>query len=492
MSRRRCCFCHFLKGDSEIKKGQIAHVDGNRNNNKLGNLAWLCLEHHDEYDGVTSQSKNLFLEELKAYRGGLYVYVIDNLPRVREISDVSELIDEVNSRRVSADGSNRFPLEEVAAEFAIPSDELRLLLLEYARERQVAEGGALEASKALLAAGEYREARDAAAALLGQLDHLKVEAEKQLEELRKNKISALNLLAVASFHLGKPSEAGEHLATALELLQDGDEYKVVSEIKRLMAFVKVVTGCGGEAMELCESVLKAKLACESKIPLTFEERFSFAEIMRAAGDLPSAEKQFQICKKLLEDGGLVETGGYAACLCSLAALSMDQRSYETAEALIFQAMGLKCVRDVLGPLLISCRFLQGKVKRLKGDLEGGRDSLRACLLEAEQFYGGPVGFVGMVHNEIGLTFLGQNGFTEAENAFLEARKIAETAPIDLGLLSASLANLGRVYRRSGNVDASLRALTDALKARESFLGLEHPWVQELRDAIGRVSEGYPI
>jgi hypothetical protein len=57
------------------KKGQIAHLDQNPANFKLDNLAWLCLEHHDEYDSTTSQSKGLTIREVKRYRNDLYTCI---------------------------------------------------------------------------------------------------------------------------------------------------------------------------------------------------------------------------------------------------------------------------------------------------------------------------------------------------------------------------------------------------------------------------------
>lgn len=67
-SRRRCCVCYGLKRDDSVKKGQIAHLDHDRNNNTLRNLTFLCLEHHDEYDTRTSQSKGLTRAEIERYR----------------------------------------------------------------------------------------------------------------------------------------------------------------------------------------------------------------------------------------------------------------------------------------------------------------------------------------------------------------------------------------------------------------------------------------
>lgn len=66
--RRRCCICYGLEKDYRIKKGQIAHINNNKNDNRLDNLAFLCLPHHDEYDSITSQSKNLTKNEVREFR----------------------------------------------------------------------------------------------------------------------------------------------------------------------------------------------------------------------------------------------------------------------------------------------------------------------------------------------------------------------------------------------------------------------------------------
>jgi hypothetical protein len=58
-SRRRCCVCYGLKRDADIKQGQIAHLDQDPANNNESNLAFLCFDHHDQFDSKTSQSKNL-------------------------------------------------------------------------------------------------------------------------------------------------------------------------------------------------------------------------------------------------------------------------------------------------------------------------------------------------------------------------------------------------------------------------------------------------
>lgn len=71
-SKRRCCLCFGLNQDLKEKKGQIAHLDKDPSNDKLDNLAFLCLDHHDQYDSKTSQSKSIQINEIKTYREKLY------------------------------------------------------------------------------------------------------------------------------------------------------------------------------------------------------------------------------------------------------------------------------------------------------------------------------------------------------------------------------------------------------------------------------------
>lgn len=73
-SRRRCCICFGLQRDESVKKGQIAHLDSNRNNNEPDNLVFLCFDHHEEYDSTTNQSKGLTLSEVQNYREELYAH----------------------------------------------------------------------------------------------------------------------------------------------------------------------------------------------------------------------------------------------------------------------------------------------------------------------------------------------------------------------------------------------------------------------------------
>ena len=70
-SRRRCAICFGLNRDASEKRGQIAHLDHDRSNNNIKNLAFLCLDHHDQYDSRTSQSKGFRRTEVQYYRADL-------------------------------------------------------------------------------------------------------------------------------------------------------------------------------------------------------------------------------------------------------------------------------------------------------------------------------------------------------------------------------------------------------------------------------------
>lgn len=71
-SRRRCCICFGLNRDTSIQQGQITHLDGDSANSTEDNLAFICFNHHDQYDSTTRQSKNFTLTEVKQFRAELY------------------------------------------------------------------------------------------------------------------------------------------------------------------------------------------------------------------------------------------------------------------------------------------------------------------------------------------------------------------------------------------------------------------------------------
>lgn len=75
-SRRICAFCFYFEGESDCQiRGQIAHVDRDSSNATVENGAWLCKDHHDEYDIVSTQSKRLSPTELFEARSAVEEFV---------------------------------------------------------------------------------------------------------------------------------------------------------------------------------------------------------------------------------------------------------------------------------------------------------------------------------------------------------------------------------------------------------------------------------
>lgn len=78
---RRCCLCYYLNQRDEVRRGQIAHLNRDATDYTMDNLVYLCLEHHDEYDSRTSQSKGLTSAEIRHYRDLLYsLYNTNSVP----------------------------------------------------------------------------------------------------------------------------------------------------------------------------------------------------------------------------------------------------------------------------------------------------------------------------------------------------------------------------------------------------------------------------
>jgi DNA-binding transcriptional ArsR family regulator len=65
----------------EVTTGQIAHLDHDHSNNAPDNLAFLCLQHHAEYDSRSRQAKGLTIAEVKAYRKELHDAIAPLLER---------------------------------------------------------------------------------------------------------------------------------------------------------------------------------------------------------------------------------------------------------------------------------------------------------------------------------------------------------------------------------------------------------------------------
>lgn len=114
-SRRRCCICFGLHRDVEVKAGQIAHLNGDRSNSTIDNLAFLCLVHHDQYDSRTSQSKNLTVEEVRAYRTELYDKVLPVIEAAR-VRKQAPAVPIPEPTKVPFDAHRRAELKAIAIE----------------------------------------------------------------------------------------------------------------------------------------------------------------------------------------------------------------------------------------------------------------------------------------------------------------------------------------------------------------------------------------
>lgn len=126
--------CFGLNFDSGRKPGQIAHVDRNRENNRPGNLVFLCLDHHNEYDSRTSQAKGISRKEIKHHRDSLYDYVEkaegaiwteeSGKPTDRTADDSMRVSLEVYDRRIVIYRAVRDFLERIIREAAVSVDDL--------------------------------------------------------------------------------------------------------------------------------------------------------------------------------------------------------------------------------------------------------------------------------------------------------------------------------------------------------------------------------
>ncbi|MEJ2555179.1 MAG: hypothetical protein P8186_02885 [Anaerolineae bacterium] len=152
---RRCCICYGLNGDSEEKKGQVAHLDRDPSNNNIDNLVYLCLDHHDQYDSKTSQSKGLTTGEVGEYRAQLYEAVA-LMRKKLDLRETSSLLGTDNGDKSS---QKLFPIQTLSStdkqvlQSILYSDDLagasKRMLVELLRESEAAINSSLEKLKQL-------------------------------------------------------------------------------------------------------------------------------------------------------------------------------------------------------------------------------------------------------------------------------------------------------------------------------------------------------
>lgn len=99
-SRRRCCICFGLNRDTSLKQGQIAHLDGNSGNSDEDNLAFLCFDHHDQFDSTTRQSKNFTTIEVKRFRTELHATIEMAFAAEVQFGDARGIPDNISGQYV--------------------------------------------------------------------------------------------------------------------------------------------------------------------------------------------------------------------------------------------------------------------------------------------------------------------------------------------------------------------------------------------------------
>lgn len=87
LSNRSCCVCR-----TPGRAIQLHHLDGNRNNHKLDNLAVLCLQCHDETLLKGGFGRKLNSGLIKLYRNELY---LENKRRFELIPNLKNIFTEI-------------------------------------------------------------------------------------------------------------------------------------------------------------------------------------------------------------------------------------------------------------------------------------------------------------------------------------------------------------------------------------------------------------
>lgn len=117
--RRRCAICFGISRDSGVKRGQIAHLDRDSSNSGLENLAFLCLDHHDQYDSIPSQSKRFTKTEVKVFKAELEEALAAALAAPLTLNESVQVAPEIESDEWA--GIYRAELAESKAEIEVTS-----------------------------------------------------------------------------------------------------------------------------------------------------------------------------------------------------------------------------------------------------------------------------------------------------------------------------------------------------------------------------------
>jgi len=112
--------CFWLDGVDEVQKGQIAHLDQNNQDAQESNLVFLCLDHHDEYDGTTRIAKGLTEAEAKTWRDELYKEMEHRFDSRRQATRVAlgEFLEEGRKLAVQSSDELEPPPNDEAVDWA--------------------------------------------------------------------------------------------------------------------------------------------------------------------------------------------------------------------------------------------------------------------------------------------------------------------------------------------------------------------------------------
>ena len=213
-SRRRCCLCYFVKHIKTERKGQIAHLSGDPSHTSFDDLVFLCLEHHDEFDGRTRQAKGLTEHEVRHYRDKLYEELVSE-----PAPAVADLVPPVARDSVSsADQSGGITARDVSIHVAQDAqtksaDELRTAIGELER-RQLLDF--FKQNKADLLRGMAVEGTDRRRDALGELKMLGLVEMEHFAAIPETTFAGVPGGGAPPYDLWKTTATGDRLARMLD------------------------------------------------------------------------------------------------------------------------------------------------------------------------------------------------------------------------------------------------------------------------------------
>jgi len=489
LSRRRCCFCFYLRNDITEKKGQIAHVDRNRNNNSIQNLAWLCLEHHDEYDTQTSQSKGLTKEELIEYRTLLHEQVEKTFERQDVPNDMVSVIEKINFLQLQV-AQLQSPLSSISELYGITPDELRDLLSEYASKLDNTDAEKLIKLKALLAAEQYEDAIQTADKFSEKLRHEQEKSISNIAKLTALEAESLIVSGTAFLKLASYPVAVEMLRKANSLVNERSDRSLWVLVQKALAVALFANGHLSEALPLyMQTMTKDGNGAFSEA--NFEDYCNLGQFCLAARELEQAEALFSKAFNFAKDHFARNDNRLAITLMSLSQVSIERKDYERAEDIGRKYLGLLQENKLIESLYAGAGFYNlAKILRVAGKRKEALEFYERAILIYSRILGDESLHVAMSYNDMGLCYLEELRFSEATSNFDKAIKLSELKCFDSLSRSSFIANRGRALLQVGRVREAQADFKQALNMRKDYLGAEHPMVADMNSLL-KLTESVP-